>query len=198
MSELGKILTAARHRRGLSMTRTAWEVSNRLGHALDANYISRLERGNIKRPDKERLRIIAEVLDLDSSEVLRLADYDAGVPDVVGLPIADVSAGPGAWVDEMFYLPKKIVGSRRVAAYRVRGTSMEPGIPEGSIVIIDLDRPPRLGDIVIAWTDNGGVLKRIVSGKGGLYLEGANGEAVPITESTRIAGVVFFVGQYIG
>lgn len=117
--------------------------------------------------------------------------------EMVMLPIGDISAGPGVAGDTVFYLPRSLVGNHRVIGYRVRGQSMEPEIPDGAIVAVDLERIAQPGDIVVAWTPQGGVVKRLRRRDGELELAGNDHAAIPLSEDVRIEGVVFSVTRFM-
>lgn len=117
--------------------------------------------------------------------------------DMVIVPVGDIAAGPGALTDMTFYLPRALVGARRVVGYRVQGDSMEPEVPNGSFVAVDLDRPAKAGDIVVAWTSQGGIVKRLRRGKGQLELVGNDASVIAVDEEVHIEGVVFSVTSFL-
>ncbi|HXG36559.1 MAG TPA: helix-turn-helix domain-containing protein [Dehalococcoidia bacterium] len=174
-----------------------------------------------KRPQPDSLQRIARPLKVSFEEALAAAagDYSRAVSaispsvkelrphysfgeavsalerfalEMVEIPVGEISAGPGAWTDLTFYLPRSLVGSHRVVGYHVRGVSMAPLVPDGSIVVVDLDIEPREGDMVVAWTEDGGVVKRYQDGQ----LAGNNGKSIPVTEAVRIEGVVISVTTF--
>lgn len=117
--------------------------------------------------------------------------------DMVEIPVIDISAGPGALTEMTYFLPRPLVGSRNVVGFRVRGQSMEPEIPEGALLAVDTDQTPKDGDIVVAWTPDGGVVKRLRSKRGKQELAGNNGEAIPVTDEVQIQGVVVSVTAFL-
>lgn len=72
---LGVALKERRLALGLSWPKLAWKISQATGEHLDQSYIARIEEGGIQRPEKERLRLIAEIVGLSPDEAFRLADY---------------------------------------------------------------------------------------------------------------------------
>jgi transcriptional regulator with XRE-family HTH domain len=118
---LGQVIQEARLRQGMTQMALSFALSKLLDRPLNPNYISQIESGRNQRPDKERLRLLAQLLDLDSAELFRLADYAPEVDDLgecVWLPIGDTSAGPGVWEEALFPLPRSAIGSRQAAAFR--------------------------------------------------------------------------------
>jgi SOS-response transcriptional repressor LexA len=176
----------------------ALELSKRRDKGIGPSYIGELERGIIKRPEKERLVALADILGLATEQLLSLADYSGGgLEEMVQLPVGDISAGPGAWTDLTFYLPRKLVAAKSVVGYHVRGTSMEPDIPEGSLVAIDRERTAKPGDIVVAWLNDLGVVKRLMESEGQWFLVGNSSAPIRVEEGVRIEGVVIFVGRFL-
>lgn len=173
------------------------------------------------KPEPEYCRRIAVYFRVPEEEVLRAAGHQGAVAiaeppprysvreaadvlerlseEMVEIPVGEISAGPGAWTDLTFYLPRNLVGNHRIVGYRVRGQSMEPEIADGALVAVDLDRAPRDGDIVVAWpAEGGGWVKRLRTRRGKQELAGNDGEVIPVTEDVRIEGVVIFAGKFFG
>lgn len=76
IASLGRLLRDSRKSRGLSQADLAWQVSRAIDQRLERSYIARLEDDVIARPNKDRLRAIAEELGLPVADVFRLADYN--------------------------------------------------------------------------------------------------------------------------
>lgn len=65
------------------------------------------------------------------------------------------------------------------------------GIPDGSLVFVDKDRSPKIGDDVVAWLPEGtGVVKRLIEQDGKRYLKGNGGDPIPVDEGVVLGGVV--------
>lgn len=197
---LGRKIKEARLRAGLSTTELATRLSNILGRTVHAAWVSQLETGVIARPGKEKLTALAEALpSLDAEELYRLADYGPELQpagEMIRIPVGDISAGPGIWT-EVFEYPLAGLPSRNIVAFHVRGKSMEPEIPEGSMVWADRNATPKPGKLVVAWTEQGGLIKRLIKDGGKLFLKGNSSPPIEVTEDVRIEGVVFFVGHGI-
>lgn len=115
------------------------------------------------------------------------------IEEVMRIPLADfpVGAGPAVFNDVTYLSRDEMVNAGEVVGYRVKGTSMEHlGIPDGSIVFVDKDRQAKPGDDVVAWTSEGGVVKRLAERGGKLYLEGNGHPWIPVDEGVVISGVV--------
>jgi len=71
---LGEVIKAARERKGLTQIALAYELSNKLelkpGEVISSSYISEIEISKNLRPDKERLKALAEILDLPYASVV--------------------------------------------------------------------------------------------------------------------------------
>lgn len=190
-ANLGSLIRQRREAKGMSRADLSFLIWSQFGVRIDEHYVTHLENGRIKRPDKERLILIAKALELPVEEALRLADY---APE----DFADVSAGPGTWT-ESYPVLREVVNARDVVALKVRGTSMEPEIPEGSVVFVDRKLEPEPGRIVIAWTPTGGVVKRLERRDGQLWLIGNTTPPILVDGDVTIEGVVFYVdmGRFV-
>ena len=133
------------------------------------NAIRWIEQGKTKTPEAATVRKLVEALGGDVDHAMRLLTASpppAGYPqrvleEVDWIRFGDLSAGPGIWEEAPYPAPRWLTRRRRVAAFRVRGTSMEPEVPEGSVVLVLLEPDEiRPGNIVVAWTPDGGVIKR--------------------------------------
>jgi SOS-response transcriptional repressor LexA len=169
----------------------------------------------VQKPGRKSIFAIAAALEVDAGEVNRMvnaprdsliAEESApyGVPrptdsfsdvmrivgDMVPVPVADIAAGHGAWTDETFFLPRQLVGNAKVVGYKVRGSSMEPDIPDGAYVTVDIDATAKPGDIVVAWTPEGGIIKRLRAGQGRMELVGNDGSTITVGDGIKIEGVV--------
>lgn len=75
MQMLGQMVKRAREREGLSLNGLAKEMARDLGIKADHSYLSDVEKGAIKRPDKGRVLWVATRLGLPLGEVYLLADF---------------------------------------------------------------------------------------------------------------------------
>lgn len=121
---------------------------------------------------------------LDDLPQQGIADDYLAVPLVAGT----VAAGPGGvvWnqVESLVWVYRPALGRKhRLIAVRVGGDSMEPTVPNGSIVIIDLDQWEPSGGGRHIWalrTENGDTqIKRLHLVKGGLVVVSDNFRVQP-------------------
>lgn len=94
--------------------------------------------------------------------------------------------------EDIEYTPVDIAIGKYAFALRVEGDSMEPGFPDGCIVIIDPNASPKPKDYVIAINgDNEATFKQLVKDGPDLYLKPRN-KSYPTKPlgSSRIIGVV--------
>jgi hypothetical protein len=95
--------------------------------------------------------------------------------------------------DTWVALPGDLPGGRYVAL-NVRGESMLPLLHEGDVVLVNIAAVPRPGDVVLARTEDGYVVKRLARiSTAGVLLESLNPEFDPITirdQARPVAGVV--------
>ena len=125
-----------------------------------------------------------EILELGTSRVPLISWVQAGEAVEVFDPYAKGSAAE--WI-----IPAGDVGPRAFAL-RVKGDSMEPLIPEGSIVIVDPDVQPENGSIVVARFEDAmeATLKRLVLDGDEKWLKPLN----PAYTARRINSECQFVG----
>ncbi len=146
LEQLGQILKKARIEKGYS-TRKLAELSEIASNAE----ISMLENAKRLKPDPIILKAISKILDLDYIALFQLIGYiDESIPEClkkISVPLdqeikvySSISVDNGEIVFSKFiktiYLPycgKNCVG------FVVTGDSMEPRIPNNSIVVIDRD-----------------------------------------------------------
>ena len=120
-------------------------------------------------------------------------------PEPMVLPLfGPISAGFAAPVEEqaeeMITLDAYLVHDKSSTfLLRVKGDSMvDAGIYEGDLVIVERNRQPKPGDIVVAVLDGEFTLKRLKRDKGKYYLQAENA-AYPdmhALEELQVAGVV--------
>jgi phage repressor protein C with HTH and peptisase S24 domain len=142
---------------------------------------------------------------LDADDRRRLADY-FGVDQVelgaepgrqpFTLPRLDVraSAGPGAFVDGEIVLGAAAIDPAlatrlqlregQAAIVRVRGDSMEPGLIDGDLIVVDRARrtPERRAAVFVVRIDDAVMVKRVSRGPAGLVVVSDNPDAAPIPD----------------
>lgn len=147
------------------------------------------------RSRKEKVRQLAAVIGyVPPPSVLRGGGPSGKRLDVAAVRISgEIAAGKPSTLDEVAADEWKITKAQRKKAgksayiLRVSGTSMEPGIPEGSVILMRKTTSAKSGDIVAAVVDGFVTLKRL-KGRRLLSDNPAFGEIVPI-EEVVIAGV---------
>ena len=144
----------------------------------------------------------------------RLADYfgvDEGelggdaVSPAFAVPRLDVavSAGAGAFVDDEVAIGATMLDPRlarslglregQAGIVRVRGSSMEPGLVDGDLIVVDLAAraPTARGAIYVIRTDGTTMVKRVRrDALGGLVAESDNPAAAPVPTGVEIVGKV--------
>ncbi len=146
LEQLGEILKKARIEKGYS-TRKLAELSQVASNAE----ISMLENAKRLKPDPIMLKAIAKILDLNYIELFQLIGYiDKDIPESfnkISAPAdqeikiyGSISFHNGEFVCEQ-YLKTVYLSypGENCVGFIVTGDSMEPRIPDSSIVIIDRD-----------------------------------------------------------
>lgn len=205
--EVGATIRRLREQRGLTQGQLATYA--RVSRA----WLSRVEIGDIKRPDRARLERIARVLGVAPEILLAAAGYIEKEPPPVPVRLPQdlarelvqtmpilvpeieqpVSAGPGAYVEERYwpYWPEPGERNHDFIAVPVRGNCLEPYILEGERVIVDRSASPQPGDIVVAIHEGEAVVKILRQRNGRLYLEAVQGQPpIEVGPQTQIVGVV--------
>jgi len=190
MDTLASVLLKARESAGLSQPALTQKIMREANAWIAPSWIGQVERGEIKRPDRQRLALVARALKIEITYVLTLADYaPETLEEVQRIPIVDIAAGPGVIHDYVMISRDEMSEYGELVAYRVRGTSMEPDYPDGALLFAE-QRQAAPGDTVVAWTEAGGVVKRLEERDGRLYLAGNGGPAIPVDEGVVLGGVV--------
>jgi SOS-response transcriptional repressor LexA len=113
----------------------------------------------------------------------------------IPLAPAPLSAGHGILTDEMVDLNRIVTGNQigQHCAYEVEGSSCEPHIAPGSIVVVNRNRPPENGDIVAVLLNDAAFVK-VFERRAGLRLVSPNREypdqEVRETDDFHVLGVV--------
>lgn len=167
----------------------------------------------VRRPRYESCLDIARALGIDPEIVLERAGRQTAshvrqrprsLDDIIreleaerpiAVPIVEqvASAGHGEAAVGYVYLPP--LGGRRpkLFAMRVSGTCMEPRLCPGDTIIVDPEKVPEPGKIVVAVAGSDWdkvLVKYFVVDKGRRFLRPEQGRSIPIDETVRIVGVV--------
>ena len=188
LEQLGAILKKARIEKGYS-TRKLAELSESASNAE----VSMLENAKRLKPDPIMLKSIAKILDLDYIELFQLIGYiDENVPEALKkilVPLdqeikvyGSISESNGEFVFSEYiktiYLPycgKNCVG------FIVNDDSMEPRIPDKSIVVINTDIKELDHKNVAVFLVNGNpCIRNIFKQNGTEYLVSVNQNYDPI------------------
>lgn len=161
---------------------------------LPRTTIVSLENRGASRPSGETLNGLASAFRISVNELLGKPDptKQSGVesPDdileryrlaaPVSIPVYDhfvVHAGVATEVpSEFIYRPRAQAAPGNIEGYRVQGNCMEPEIPDGSIVTVDRDRAPQVGNIIISVIDGEVLIGRIIERDGSLFLRNGHGD----------------------
>lgn len=152
-----------------------------------------VSRGSPRRLDAEDRRRLADYFGVDEVEL----GADAGRRSFA-LPRLDVaaSAGPGAFVDGEIVLGAAALdpalatqlGLRegQAAIVRIRGDSMEPGLVDGDLIVVDRGRrnPDSRGGVFVIRIDDAVMVKRVRAARGGLVATSDNPAAPPMPVGT--------------
>lgn len=110
---VGDIIKTARMRRGMSQEQLAKEVDATRG------WISLVELGQIKKPDSDRLRSIATILEVPADNILAAAGYKGATPvPMKQRPISDLIRELHGRIDEVVNIERAILfqNSHRAAS----------------------------------------------------------------------------------
>lgn len=207
MEKLGKVIRKMREARGWSQG----ELASRIG--VDTSQVSRYERGKQDIPS-DNLREIAKLF---STSVARLFMAAEGIGEDDGLStgaqiygriplISTVPAGEFAEISDIFepgyadeWIPSPVPTKEHTFALKVVGDSMADDYPEGTILVVEPDRDPCVGNLVIAKCNgNESTFKKWVRDGGKDYLKPLNTTypMIPMDETCFIIGVVVFAGRH--
>ncbi len=150
-------------------------------------------------PERER-RLLADHFGVAET---RLGAEPRG-EEAVRLPRLDIaaSAGPGATVDAEVELGAALIpaavarrlGLRQGHVIRVRGSSMEPGLVDGDLLVVDTGQrsPGATGAVYVIRIDDAVLVKRVARGRAGLVAHSDNPEAPPLP-----AGTIEVIGRVV-
>lgn len=139
-------------------------------------------------------RRLADFFGIDEAELGGTASRGMFV-----LPRLDVaaSAGPGTWVDGEVMLGAgsldPVLADRlrlkpgQASIVRVRGDSMEPGLVDGDLIIVDQAQraPDRRGGLFVLRVDGAVMVKRVRGGPSGMVVTSDNPAAPPVPPGLR-------------
>jgi len=153
---------------------TLKEMREHFGVSSDNSILKHLkalkEKGFIKKDDTPRgiglLNAVKEKLEaVVSIKLPLLGSIPAGGPVLTEEYI-------DSWMDVGEDLAKD---ANNHFILRVTGNSMiDAGIFEGDLVVVDMKKTPRDGDVVVALVDSGNTLKRLIKKDGKTYLKAEN------------------------
>jgi transcriptional regulator with XRE-family HTH domain len=160
---------------------------------LNKGYLSQLTRGHVKNPGTVTLGKLATALGVDLSEITgerpmprRRAEFQEGVARLPLRSLRVQADGRPTWDDTR----DTIVVSGRAAF----GRCMTPHVMPGDTVLIDPDRQPQTGDMVVVTDDSGDTVVKWyrVDPLGRPFLRAADGTELR-PNGAKIEGVVFRV-----
>ncbi len=203
--ELGRRLRVAREAAGLSQR----DVADHLG--IEDSTYSRYESGKLRIPLPDVYRV-ARFLGVKADDLLAereprprrrtpqeiLRELEASTPILVPETTQPAAAGPGVPTDaELWpYFPEAGERGHEFIAVPVKGTCMEPRIPEGARVVVDKTASPRPGDIVLAIHEGEAIVKMLTQRNGHWVLTAIQGQPpIEVDERTQIVGVVRYWGM---
>lgn len=205
MKELGKVIRAMRQERSKTPDDVAGVIDG-----FDAGSLSRFERGK-QGIATDKLAAIADVLGVPLSSIYAHAEgrnMDNAVtgPDIYGRVPLLSSVQAGQWGETMeavqtkeidVWVPTTANVSANAYALRITGDSMEPLLPNGSIVVVDPDVQPVHGKIVVVRQSGGeATVKKLVVDGNKQFLQPIN-PRYPIMESGQDAVFCGVVRQVV-
>lgn len=189
-------LRALRERRGWNQS----ELGRRSD--VDRSEISRIEAGKTLNPGREVLSKLAAALRVEVDELVgplpvrrRRAEIQEGVGRVPLMSLRVQASGEPVWdetQEEVVTGAWRLRGRPNAFAAVVSGNCMEPWVSPGDIVLIDPDRQPADGEMVVITESGGGTLVKWfrVDELGQAFLRAADGTELRPQRAT-VEGVVF-------
>lgn len=211
--DVGRLIIQYRERLGMMQK----ELARAAG--VGRSWLSLVELGRRKKPERERLELVANALGVEPAILLAAAGYrvvplplrgrrtlgeivaeleaaSREAPILIPEATSAVSAGPGTIGEPDLWPYWPLAGERghEFTVVRVIGTCLEPRIREGERVVVDKTASPRPGDIVAAEHDGERIVKVLERRNGDLWLTALQGQPpIRVDGQTRIIGVVRMV-----
>ncbi len=171
--KLATLLKEAREEKGLKVNQLSMKAN------INKSLISRIEKGKLLKINPFLIQKLAFALRIDYRELYKIVGYldekDTekeivnefdlnNVIETIKIPLYDsISAGCGIEEGQIldFINVPIIKNPQDCFAINVKGDSMEPGIPDGSIIIVRKNEEIPNGKIGAFVTDDGAVVKRV-------------------------------------
>jgi len=192
-----------------AITRTGYPPSLReIGDSVGLSSISSVShqltqlelRGFIRR-DPNLNRAIEIIVELDSNpDAIRVREDDIVHVPLVGRIAAGIPITAEQNVDDMFALPRQMVGQGNVFMLKVQGDSMiDAAICDGDYVVVREQKTAENGDIVAAMLDHEATVKVFKQRDGNTWLLPRNSAYEPIDGSfAEVMGKVVAVIRSVG
>ena len=142
--KINEIIKKRRKELGLTLK----EVAEQLG--VSESLISRYENNDVKNMGIDKIEPLSKILRCEPGYLLGWSNI-ISESEFLKIPLyASISAGYGSCENEfleMISIPGLKLNGTEYFAVKVAGDSMEPRIPDASIIIIKKDTPVEVGDI---------------------------------------------------
>jgi repressor LexA len=192
-----------------AITRTGYPPSLReIGDSVGLSSISsvshqltQLELRGLIRRDPNLNRAIEILVELDGNpDAVRVREDDIVYVPLVGRIAAGVPITAEQNVDDMFALPRQMVGQGNVFMLKVQGDSMiDAAICDGDYVVVREQKTAENGDIVAAMLDHEATVKVFKQRDGNTWLLPRNSAYEPIDGSfAEVMGKVVAVIRSVG
>lgn len=182
-----------------------WSMK-RLADTAGVDYSAywRIEKGRARNPRYETVQRLADALAVKPETLyaptplpplpLPSRRRQATPRDVVPVPRLDMRIGAGAATGdagyEMYRLIDETERDHRRVLVTVYGACMSPRIEPGDDVIVDQDRPWKLGDLVAIDHEGDLLVKRVAGVAGDPYLVADDQTVIHPDAQTRVLGVI--------
>lgn len=147
------------------------------------------QRGYLERTEDGRIALLPSLMEKISDSVSKACSFP-----LLGIVRAGYQEVADEQVQEHITLDDYLVRNPgETFLWEVNGDSMiDTGIQPGDLVLVERDKTPRHGDVVLAWVDGGNTLKRYWNRRGKICLIAENKKYPPIypKHELMIPGVV--------